>query len=324
MKYLLSIFAVGFVCLSVNAIQLPYKQLKKTYETNTEKALKRAESWMKILPNNPAPYYYASLIHFEIAQKETTIRKKYSGLSMSLKYARLLEKQKDQSFLDKVDWDTLTPIVQDFTQLVFEELNDAELYKLSALLERKAKRFDWMEDSNTSDVAELESNTETETTTSRFVNGNYYGMPTGSEVVPSYNLSSERELLEYINTERLKKGMKALVWDENLANAARYHAYDMGTQNYFDHDSYDRSRGNRLSKVGGTFERIKKFYSSSFVNSENIAAGNQGAHDTYMQWYHSKGHYENMFNESSGKIGIGVVYVSGSTYGYYWVMNTAH
>ena len=77
-------------------------------------------------------------------------------------------------------------------------------------------------------------------------------------------------------------------------------------------------------EVGGTFSRIKKFYSKSFVNSENIAAGNESPQVTYEQWYNSPGHYENMTNPASNKVGLGVFYDANSTYGYYWVFCSAH
>jgi uncharacterized protein YkwD len=324
MKNLLSILVVGLLSLSAHAIDFPYKQLKKSYESEYDKTLERAERWMKLLPSNPAPYYYASLIYFEQAQGQTAVRKRYLGLVKSLRYARELEKQEDQEFLDKVAWDTLTPFVKDFAETVTLELNDAELNKLSAIIERRARHFDWMEESSTVDLADNTYSKEASATVSTFRNGQYFGIPTGTELIPSEDATGEQRLLEYINEERLNQGMQVLEWDENLAQAARYHAFDMGSQDYFDHDSHDRSSGDKLKKVGGTFERIKKFYTESFANSENIAAGNAGAHSTYMQWYNSKGHYENMFNSSSGKIGIGVVYIPGSTYGYYWVMNTAH
>ena len=116
--------------------------------------------------------------------------------------------------------------------------------------------------------------------------------------------------------------MQPLIWEEDLARAARYHAYDLATQNYFDHNSYDRINGN-LIEVGNTFTRIKKFYNETFVNSENIAAGNESAEGTYLQWYNSPGHYKNMFNKKSSKVGIGVFKSSESSYGYYWVFCTA-
>jgi uncharacterized protein YkwD len=325
MKHLLSLAVIGIFSLSANAIEIPYNYLKKSYENEYDKTLERAERCMKLLPNNPAAYYYASLVHFENAQKQTVVRKRYLGLVKSLRYARELESKQDTEFLELISWDTLTPYIQDFTVNVNKELNEAELYKLSAIVERRAKHLDWMGPSvKSEDVAANESNafkTESKISSGMF-NGQYFGMPSGTELIKSHDNLSEREMLDLINKERLSQGMQLFSWDEDLARAARYHAFDMGTQDYFDHKSYDRSNG-KLTTAGGTFTRIGAFYTASFANSENIAAGNQAAEHTYKQWYHSQGHYDNMFNESSAKIGIGVVYVPGSEYGYYWVMCTA-
>lgn len=324
MKCLLSFTFVGLVSLSVSAIELPYKHLKKSYETEYDKTLERAERWMKLLPNNPAPYYYASIIYFEGAQNESSARKRYLGLAKSMRYAKELEKYGDEEFLTLVAWDTITPFMKSFTETVSNELKEEELFELSAIIEKKARRFDWMEDSK---VVEVNANVEVanapKVPTSTLKNGQYFGMPSGKEQIESFSIQSEKEVLEYLNKERVKQGMQPLEWDEDLARAARYHAFDMASQNYFNHNSYDRSQSGKLNEVGGTFARIKSFYTASFANSENIAAGNKGAYDTYMQWFNSPGHYANMFNADSEKVGIGVIYNPDSDFGYYWVMNTA-
>lgn len=326
MNYLLSLAAVCLLSVQSYALELPYNNLKKSYETEYSKTLDRAERWMKLLPNNPAAYYYASLIYFENAQKETVIRKRYLGLVKSLRFAKELEDIQDEEFLDLVAWDTLTPFIQSFTVNVSEELKEEELDKLSAIVDRRAKKFDWMEATSEDDeIANYESSEATHevVSISGMRDGMYFGIPSGTEIIQSYNLQSEKEMLQHINKERLAQGMQPLVWNDDLAKASRYHAFDMGTQEYFDHDSHDRADG-ELKLVAGTFARIGTFYDATFVNSENIAAGNAGAQSTYMQWYNSPGHYANMFNEASGKIGIGVVLVPGSSYEYYWVMCTAY
>ncbi len=333
MKFVLSTAIFCLIVSQTFALDFPYNRLKKSYEFNQEQCLERSERWMKILPNNPAGYYYASLIHFERAKEQSTTRKKYNDLSRSLKYARSLERMKVQSFLARVEWDTLTPLLNDFISDLESELEAEELNTLSAALRKKADRFDWAEkdrkwnNPENETIEILAGNTDknennSEVLTSSFSNGQYFGTPSGTEMITSHNLRSEREMLDYINEERLKKGMSALEWEEGLAKAARYHAYDMGSQDYFDHDSHDRVQ-NKLKEVTETFSRIKAFYTKSFANSENIAAGNEGAKQTYNQWYNSPGHYANMFNSSSKKVGIGVCYVPGSTYGYYWVFCTA-
>ena len=55
-------------------------------------------------------------------------------------------------------------------------------------------------------------------------------------------------------------------------------------------------------------------------SGENIAAGNATADKTVLeQWRNSKGHYENMIRPQYTRIGIGLVHIPGSEYGYYWV-----
>ena len=330
MKSLLSTAFVGVFLFSVQAIELPYKHLKKSYDNEYDKTLERAQRWMKLLPKNPAGYYYASIIHFEQAQKQSTTRKRYLQLVKSLKYARELELTKNREFLDRIEWDTLTPYIHSFTVNVKAELEEQELDRLAMLIEKRSKKFDWMKKKRTYDhygegrktSVKVPGKTPVLAATGTFKNGEYFGAPLGTELIASHSRTSEREMLELINAERRKQGMQELVFDENLARAARYHAFDMGSQGYFTHKSQDRNN-DKLKEVAGTFTRIRAFYSDSFVNSENIAGGNESAEQTYMQWYNSKGHYDNMFNASSAKVGIGVCYIPESEYGYYWVMCTA-
>ena len=143
-----------------------------------------------------------------------------------------------------------------------------------------------------------------------------HGQPSGKEDVPSSSLVEEMRFVEILNTERKKRGLSELKIDENLSRAARYHSYDMGVQNYFEHATYDRNlvSGN-LEHVCKTFERIKAFGS---CNSENIAAGNSSAERTYTQWYNSPGHYRNMFSKGWNRIGVGYIKVEGSPYTHYW------
>lgn len=52
--------------------------------------------------------------------------------------------------------------------------------------------------------------------------------------------------------------------------------------------------------------------------SENIAAGNSTAEETFEQWKNSPSHWAAIMNPSYTHIGIGVKYVEGSMYGWYW------
>src|SRR5690606_38910064 len=92
--------------------------------------------------------------------------------------------------------------------------------------------------------------------------GQFYGMPSGKENVLSGSTEEEAKLLKLINQERAKRRAPALAWNEDLAKASRYHAYDQGTQGYFSHASNDKIN-DKLVIVGSTFDRINRFYKGS-------------------------------------------------------------
>lgn len=313
------------------SFQYPYNRLSKLYNTDSEKCLIKAKKMMKIFSGNPAPYYFASCVHFDNAQTQETPRKKYNDMSKALSYARSMERIKDDEFESQIDWEEKSIEMNEFALDLIVELKDAKLKKLKDVLKSKLRRLKWeykekrkSEDkpidvyvNNSIEPAPAPSVPE-----ASMVSGQYYGLATGTEIIPSHDMRSEMKMLRIINEARKSKGMGTLEWNEDLSKAARYHAYDMGSQKYFTHNSQDRS-GDKLVEVGRTFDRIKKFYTDSFVNSENIAAGNESAECTYNQWYNSPGHYDNLFNKSSKKVGIGVVHCANSPFGYYWVFCTA-
>jgi uncharacterized protein YkwD len=147
--------------------------------------------------------------------------------------------------------------------------------------------------------------------------------PSGNEFVNPCNEKAELQMIEKINALRIKNGLKALKYDTKLTLAARYHAADMATEGYFKHNTHNY-KNNQLKEELGTFDRVSKFYEGSgYANTENCAAGNISVEKTYLQWFHSPGHYANFLNASSTHIGIGYYYSENSAYGAYWVMNTA-
>ncbi len=147
--------------------------------------------------------------------------------------------------------------------------------------------------------------------------------PSGNEFVKPCNEKAEFQMIEKINALRIRKGLKALKYDAKLTRAARYHAADMATERYFKHNTHNY-KNNQLNDELGTFDRVSKFYDGSgYANTENCAAGNISVEKTYLQWFHSPGHYGNFLNPSSTVIGIGYYYNENSVYGAYWVMNTA-
>lgn len=90
--------------------------------------------------------------------------------------------------------------------------------------------------------------------------------------VPSSNENYEQEVVDRVNAVRAENALPPLKQVESLNEAARYHATDMAQDDYFDHDTYDRSGGN-LVRTCAWWERVESYYSSWWYLAENAAAG---------------------------------------------------
>ncbi len=147
---------------------------------------------------------------------------------------------------------------------------------------------------------------------------NFKGCATGTERVAPIDEELEKEILRLVNIERKKVGLADLKLSEQLSYSARYHAADMATENYFEHDSHDRKSEN-IVEVCGTFDRIEKFYTDGFACAENISAGRSTAQATVDGWMNSTGHKANILHESAKFIGIGYYSNPNSDYTHYCV-----
>lgn len=145
----------------------------------------------------------------------------------------------------------------------------------------------------------------------------FTGCATGKETTTTHNESFDKQVLELVNKERKKRGLKPLEWHEQLANAARYHAQDMAMDNYMEHDSKDR-KGGSLKTVCSTFDRINKFVKGIFPCAENIAAGAETPEEVMRDWMGSSGHRKNILNKSAKYMGAGCYYNEDSDFGLYW------
>lgn len=142
----------------------------------------------------------------------------------------------------------------------------------------------------------------------------------GGADAPVLNEAYETRVVELVNQARAENGnLPPVKRAAELDKAARYHATDLGTDNYFEHDTYDRSGGS-LNKVCGAFERMSKWYSSYNAAGENIAAGYSTPEDVMAGWMGSEGHRENILNPDFMEIGVGYFQGAGQ-YGVYWVQD---
>ncbi|MBS46059.1 MAG: hypothetical protein CMH83_23355 [Nocardioides sp.] len=106
----------------------------------------------------------------------------------------------------------------------------------------------------------------------------------------------------------------ALNRDPRLEVAARRHARDMATYDYFDHDSRDGSRFSaRITAAGYDWSTA----------GESIAAGYDSPAAVVRGWLDSPGHCANLMSAAFTEMGLGSATVDGSTYGTYWVQDLA-
>ena len=129
-----------------------------------------------------------------------------------------------------------------------------------------------------------------------------------------------------INQERVKRGLEALYWDEEIAAIARNHSVDMGAENYFSHvNQAGQDPTDRGASVG--YDCIKDYGSYyTFGLAENIHQGwlyssittvngvdfyNWLSQDDIAAravngWMGSQGHRENILKDTYDRTGIGI------------------
>lgn len=326
MKKVIGFCLLVLVTASVQGDERLFKRLERKFDRNPEKGLEYAKKLKSKKSVEPDGYYFLANNYFQKLNDESKILRKYSALNRASSEAYRMKKYAvDHPYLKSYQ----EALINQLAVLLQAQRDTFLLYKDYDKSERLAKHYNRLTGKKLLTLEQLDSIEDEKQKqaklllqVSRVIDGKYYGMPTGDEDISSHSFEKEKEVIALINAERIKKGLVPLKWSFDLTRAARYHANDMATQGYFNHNSYDRIDG-ELVEIGGTFKRIRKFYDLRFVNSENIAAGSETAANTYSQWFTSKGHYDNMFNESSRYVGLGVAYDATSPYKYYWVFCSA-
>lgn len=119
----------------------------------------------------------------------------------------------------------------------------------------------------------------------------------------SIDRTSEQQMFNFVNQERIKFGVKPLVWNESQATVGRNHSQDMFERGYFSHYSPEgKDVGDRLTEAAIDFT----------LAGENLALAPDvtRAHTGLMD---SPGHRRNILDPAFSKIGIGVI--DGGVYG---------
>ena len=287
-----------------------YERLDLLYKSDKDKCLRKCLRKIKNKTDNPAPYIFALKyelgsinVDIESLQQEndlTIINQLRERVSKMSRYATKIERLSDEQLqcaslyladkiiLENVIWD-LDPII------------DMHFPKKIKSFRNSHKRINF------------DGRTRYTVDTTFYFNG----IATGEEDIFSSSEEEEIRFLDTLNKVRIEQGLHPLKLNQDLSRAARYHSYDMATQSYFEHDSYDRkNEWSNLERVTTFSVRLQQF--SSLGSGENITAGSNDAYSTYNQWYNSPGHYENMFDKDYTSIGVGYINVPGSIWEHYW------
>lgn len=121
--------------------------------------------------------------------------------------------------------------------------------------------------------------------------------------------ADERQIVDAVNAERARAGLRPLQVDMRLVATARQKSQDMITNRYFAHQS---------PVLGSPFDQMRRAGISFRIAGENIA-GNNSAASAMQAWMGSPGHRANILNPSFTHIGVGTV-----TGGPYGKMHTQH
>lgn len=129
--------------------------------------------------------------------------------------------------------------------------------------------------------------------------------PKSNESIPlSFNYtkavpraSLEEQMLEMVNKEREKNGLKLLKADPEMTSVARAHSNDMFSRGYFAHVNPDGKN---------PFQRMKDANVSFIAAGENLALA-QTVEIAHINLMNSPGHRANILNPAFGRVGIGIL-----------------
>lgn len=114
-----------------------------------------------------------------------------------------------------------------------------------------------------------------------------------------------QRVLDLVNIERRKAGVKPLVLSDELMRAAAVRSQEI-TQVF----SHTRPDGTKFSSLVSRHGRRI---------GENIAGGYQTPEDVVDGWMHSDGHRKNILHPDFTELGVGYAYEENSQYKHYWV-----
>jgi uncharacterized protein YkwD len=141
----------------------------------------------------------------------------------------------------------------------------------------------------------------------------------------------EITLLELLNEHREAYGRQPLLLSDSLSMSAERHSSDMGKYGFFSHrtgyntamtQALSGTRSDWFAKGAYPWDRMRACgYNYNTYMGENIAAGQVTAQSVFTDFKNSASHNQAMLSPNYKVVGIALVHVVGSGYGYYWTMD---
>lgn len=104
-----------------------------------------------------------------------------------------------------------------------------------------------------------------------------------------------------MNAERVSKGLKVLVWDEQMASLARRHSRNMASENFFGHRGTDGTMVDDRAAGLGIFNWQAIGENIAFMRGQDDPAAR-----AVEKWMQSTSHKKNILNAQWSESAIGV------------------
>jgi uncharacterized protein YkwD len=127
----------------------------------------------------------------------------------------------------------------------------------------------------------------------------------------------EIALVRLLNDYRASHGLRPVLISDQISEACDRHSSDMAEYGFVEHYT---TNGSDWFEVGASpWDRMAASgYSYQTAKGENLAAGQADAAAVLAAWKNSPAHDAVMLNPTFGVIGVSLVQVEGSSFGYYW------
>ena len=137
-----------------------------------------------------------------------------------------------------------------------------------------------------------------------------FGNPGESPLTSELSGIYAAQVVELTNANRALLGLPPLTYNEQLSTAATKRAQEMTDLGYFAHKRPDGSKPSTVMKEYGL--------SWSYFG-ENLGRGQSTPEQVVNDWIGSESHRANILNEKYTQIGVGIVWLPGTTDRYMWV-----